>query len=38
MARDETLCPLCGSAMRELKCKARCTNAKCNFFLDCTDG
>jgi hypothetical protein len=35
--RPERVCPNCGAALVERKCKLLCPNGACGYFLSCSD-
>jgi len=36
-ARPERVCPNCGSALLEQKCKLLCPNRQCGYYMSCSD-
>jgi hypothetical protein len=36
-SRPERVCPNCGSALLELKCKLLCPRRDCGYYMSCSD-
>ena len=36
-ARPERVCPNCGRALLEQKCKLLCPNRQCGYYMSCSD-
>jgi hypothetical protein len=36
-ARPERICPNCGEALYESRCKLLCPNRQCGYYMSCSD-